>query len=97
MPIALADHTGGLEGVRLSGKAATDLLKLTVSTYTHSNTLCIVCTHILLCTCLLQPEEFLENINPEQRTALKHSLQLERFKIYFKVYILLQSTHSLSC
>ena len=30
MPIALSDHTAGLEGVRLAGKAASDLLKLTV-------------------------------------------------------------------
>lgn len=30
LPIALSDHTAGLEGVRLAGKAAEDLLKLTV-------------------------------------------------------------------
>ncbi|CAI8049536.1 Meiosis-specific with OB domain-containing protein [Geodia barretti] len=29
LPLALADHTGGLEGVRLAGKAASDLLQLT--------------------------------------------------------------------
>ena len=31
-----------------------------------------------------QPEEFM-NSTEEQRVALKHSLQLERFKVYFKV------------
>ena len=30
MPVALSDHTAGLEGERLAGKAASDLLKLTV-------------------------------------------------------------------
>lgn len=34
MPIALADHTGGIEGVRLAGKAANELLTHTVSPLT---------------------------------------------------------------
>lgn len=47
----------------------------TNETYVHVYTM----THV-------QPEEFL-NSSPEQRMALKHSLQLERFKIYFQVKI----------
>ena len=32
IPVSLSDHTGSLEGVRLKGQAASDLLKKTVRT-----------------------------------------------------------------
>lgn len=104
MPIALADHTAGLEGVRLTGKAAADLLRLTVRHEPFSNAIRHVtsCKLTYQCACTLtQPEEFL-NSSPEQRLALKHSLQLERFKVYFQVkfkhtcmYTLPDDTHYL--
>lgn len=55
------------------------------------------CTNVNLCACaLIQPEEFL-NRSPEQRMALKHSLQLERYKIYFQVKITITHMYNMYC
>ena len=92
LPLALADHTGGLEGVRLSGKAASDLLKLTVSHPSHG-VVGMGGFPLYFSHCVLQPAEFLDSTDPEDRMALKLRLQLERFKIYFKVQTNLYRTH----